>query len=169
MPASSTTSEHRPQPDELLPLSIWVRGLLLLLAGGLATVFGIAVWLNPYDDEGEPMRMATHRKLGLPPCTFNDVTGMPCPSCGMTTSFSLLMHGDIVNSLRANWVGTLLATACLLFIPWALVSVWRRKTLFFSSLDWPLMLGLLVLMVLMLLRWVLVVGLGWIPSGPPPT
>src|SRR5262249_11389862 len=99
-------------------------------------------------------------QLGLPPCSFVEATGLPCPSCGMTTSFSLLAHGDVVNSLRANWVGTMLAVACLAYIPWAVVSVVRGRTLFFRSLE-RVMVGFVVaLLALMLLRWGLVVGLG---------
>ena len=31
----------------------------------------------------------------MPPCNFVLMTGKPCPSCGMTTSFALLVRGDI--------------------------------------------------------------------------
>ena len=73
--------------------------------------------------------------MNLPDCTFKTMTGLPCPSCGMTTSFSLLMHGDPINSLRANWVGTGLALFCLALIPWALASVWLKRPLFVVSLE----------------------------------
>ena len=105
---------------------------------------------------------ATHRQLGLPPCTFADVTGVPCPSCGMTTSFALLVRGDVANSLRANWVGTLLATFCLLFIPWAAVSVVRGRALFVGSLERALVAVIMTLLTLLFLRWGLVlVGMWW--------
>ncbi|HQR32473.1 MAG TPA: DUF2752 domain-containing protein [Blastocatellia bacterium] len=30
----------------------------------------------------------THEQLGLPPCLFFKWTGIPCPNCGLTTSFA---------------------------------------------------------------------------------
>ena len=63
------------------------------------------------------------------------MTGVPCPSCGMTTSFALLLHGDIANSLRANAVGTLLAVFCLVLIPWSLACVVFKRFFLIVSLD----------------------------------
>jgi hypothetical protein len=125
---------------------------------GLVVIFTIAICLNPYQGDGSARRLATHQQLGLPPCTFVDVTGVPCPACGMTTSFALFVRGDIANSLRANWVGTLLATFCLLFIPWALSSIDRGRPLFIRSLEKAFISILTGLLVLMFARWLIVVG-----------
>jgi hypothetical protein len=138
-----------------------VRAALLGVVAVLAAVFVTAARIDPYDEDGSARRMATHRQLGLPPCTFNEVTGVPCPSCGMTTSFALLVRGDVLNSLRANAVGTLLAAFCLAVVPWALVSVARRRALWVRSLEHALIAVVLGLLVLMTLRWCLVVGLLW--------
>lgn len=51
----------------------------------------------------------THRQLGLPPCGLLRMTGVPCMTCGMTTSFSELAHGNIWRSLVAQPAGTVLA------------------------------------------------------------
>src|SRR6516162_9941646 len=99
----------------------YVRGLLLSMAAGLAAVFVIAFWLNPYTADGSPRTMATHTQLGIPPCNFVVLTGKPCPACGMTTSFALLVRGDVGASLRANWVGTLLAGFWAGLLVWAVV------------------------------------------------
>ena len=106
--------------------------------------------------------METHRQLGLPPCTFKELTGLPCPSCGMTTSFALLIRGDVGNSLRANAVGTLLAAFCLTMIPWGLATVVRGRPLFIQSMERTLTLVVVTLLTLMLLRWGIVLGLHWL-------
>jgi len=151
-------------PTALPYLGWWVRGTLLLIVGGLVTVFTIAVLLNPYNPDGTPRTMGTHTgpPLYLPDCTFKTMTGgLPCPSCGMTTSFSLLMHGDPLNSLRANWVGTGLALLCLALIPWAVASVWLKRPLFLVSLERAAAVSVVGFFVIMLLRWGIVLLLIW--------
>ncbi|HTU89374.1 MAG TPA: DUF2752 domain-containing protein [Gemmataceae bacterium] len=158
------------EPEEVLEAvpvqGAWVRGSLMGLALALVAVFIVAGWLNPYSADGSPRNLATHQQLGLPPCTFYYTTGLPCPSCGMTTSFALLMHGDMLNSLRANAVGTLLAGFCLLLIPWCLASALCRRTLFIRSMERTLTLVVLVFLSMMLLRWVIVLGLTWWTGTP---
>jgi hypothetical protein len=144
----------------------WVRGSLTGLALALIAVFAVACWLNPYNADGSPRTLATHQQLGLPPCNFYRFTGLPCPACGMTTSFSLLMHGDLWNSLRANAVGTLLAGFWLLLIPWCLASAMWQRTLFIRSTERALTLVVLLFLTLMLLRWIIVLGLAWWTGTP---
>src|SRR5438128_7346592 len=128
-------------------------------------VFGLAAWLKPYDAAGQALKMETHRQMGLPPCTFKAMTGMPCPSCGMTTSFALLIRGDVWNSLKANAVGTLLAAFCLALVPWSLVCSLRGRPLFIISMERALTTIIVGFVVLMLLRWGIVLGLGWLNGG----
>ncbi len=137
-------------------LRAWLRCLLVAIALGLCTVFGIAIYLNPYREDGEARSMETHRQLGLPECTFKELSGKPCPSCGMTTSFALLVRGDVISSLRANFVGTLLATVGLAFIPWALGSAWRARYFWIESLEWFLPRFIVLFLVLLLTRWAVV-------------
>jgi hypothetical protein len=134
-------------------LQWWARALLLTLAGLLVGVFAIAIALNPYRPDGTARLEETHRQMGLPPCSFRVATGMPCPSCGMTTSFALLIRGDLWNSLRANAVGTLLGLFCLAFIPWAVWSAFRGELLFISSVESTLTRLVVAFLVLMLMRW----------------
>lgn len=147
-------------------LPIWVRLLLLGLAGIWVTVFTIGALLNPYFEDGTPRRMETHRQMGLPECTFKEVTGYPCPSCGMTTSFSLLMHGDVWNSLRANFAGTVLAALGLVYVPWSVLSAWRGRFMYIRSLEMTLFRISIVFIVLLFGRWGVALAMTyWSQSG----
>ena len=131
----------------------WVRGVLLLIAALLALVFYIATRVQPYKGDGEAMRSGSHQSLGLPPCRFKQMTELPCPSCGMTTSFAFLVRGDVVNSAKANWVGMGLAIYCALLVPWCLLSALRGRFLWVKRLEGPLALSVGLFTVLMLGRW----------------
>ena len=156
VPPSLSTETFDQEPVPVGPvLGRWVRLSLVLIAVGLVLVFAMALWLNPYRD-GQVWLMETHRQLGLPECNFKRITGLPCPSCGMTSSFALLMHGDLVNSLKANAVGTLLALVCLAYIPWALWSALRGRRLWIVSFERVLLRLVVVFLVLMLCRWAIV-------------
>ncbi len=77
--------------------------------------FFVATRLEP-----DPAGFGTHRQLGLPPCTVREVFGVPCPSCGMTTSFSHFVRGQWIRAAQANAAGFLLAVLCAAQIPWAM-------------------------------------------------
>lgn len=131
------------------------RLALLVVAALLAGVFAVAVWLNPYNPDGTPRTMATHTQLGMPPCNFVLMTGRPCPSCGMTTSFALLVRGDIGASLRANWAGTVIAVLWAVTLVWAAASGVRGRALVIPRGRGELVLtaGVGIVLALMLARW----------------
>lgn len=86
-------------------LSRWHNRLVALpvfLAG--STVLGLAGWLTP-----NSAGLGTHRQLGLPPCQFEQVTGIPCATCGCTTSFAHAAHGSLLDAFITQPFGALLA------------------------------------------------------------
>jgi len=83
---------------------------------GAASVLALARTL-----EASAAGHGTHTQLGLPPCGFYSLTGVPCPACGLTTSFVHLAHGDWVSAALANPVGVPL---CLLTFGALPLSVW---------------------------------------------
>jgi len=88
---------------------MWQRVLALVIGLACLTVLCIAVWLEP-----NPAGVGTHtgmNMVGFQPCNFLERTGVPCPSCGMTTSFALLVRGRVFSSLYVQPMGTLLAMA----------------------------------------------------------
>lgn len=147
-------------PDEIPEKSVragrWVRVSLLAIGIMLVGVFALAAYLNPYNADGSPRSMATHTTIGLPPCNFVELTGKPCPSCGMTTSFALLVRGDVGNSLGANWVGTVIAAVWAALLVWCFASAAAAKLFLIPRDRGELVLTVSVggLLVLMIGRWV---------------
>lgn len=168
VPASWTQTQPGAdeQPPQALPvLTRRVRAAIVVVASGLIGLFAVAARLNPYGPDGAPLGMGTHKQLGLPECNFLRLTGLPCPSCGMTTSFALLMHGDVVASLRANPVGTLLAVFLLGIIPWSLIGAMRGRWLWVRRLEPWLLAAVILFTSLAVVRWGLVLVVRWWGTG----
>jgi hypothetical protein len=109
-----------PPQDSLMPR---VERVALFLAGVVIICgFILSCLLKP-----DPRGFGTHQQFGLPPCSFQILFGIPCPSCGGTTSFAHFVRGQWWNSFRANAAAFLLAVNCALFVPWAWISSWRGR------------------------------------------
>lgn len=142
--------------DEARPIHRWIRFGLILLTVPWFCVFFTAIFLiNPYTD-GAPPRLGVHQQLGLPECNFKTIVGVPCPSCGMTTSFTLLIRADIWNSLQANFAGTALATFGLLFIPWAFASAFFGRFVLIKSIELVVFRLAIVFLAMLFGRWMIV-------------
>ncbi len=86
-PSDSKTSPYQKR--------YYVIGLLFS-----SLLLGVSVWLTP-----EEKGYGTHTQLGLPECSFKQMTGVPGPGCGTTTSFAYMSDGEPVKALRANLFG----------------------------------------------------------------
>ncbi len=147
--------------DRPTPVRWWARMILSALTIPWLIVFFIATTIRPYHDDGSPRLMGTHMQIGigdntLPDCNFKELAKLPCPSCGMTTSFCLLIRADIWNSMRANCAGTVLASFGLLFIPWALASAFLGRIVFIRSLETVIFRLAVIFLALLFGRWVIV-------------
>jgi len=65
----------------------------------------------------DPVGHGTHTQLGLPPCGFLVVTGLPCPGCGLTTCFSHMIRAEVVQAAAANPFGVPLFLVSFFTIP----------------------------------------------------
>jgi hypothetical protein len=125
MDASSSSPSPQalaaPPIDALSPEAVRRRRWsALAVAVGTGMLLGLAWWLQP-----SPNGFGTHQALGLPPCSWPDRFGVPCPSCGMTTAFSYAAKGRFVSSFLAQPMGMLLALAAggaFVVSLWTLVS-----------------------------------------------
>src|SRR3990172_8946598 len=128
--------EARPVGHRLGPLVVWhaVEGrvvgrlyALVFAAIGLA-VLAAAGWMTP-----DRSHLGTHRQLGLPPCAFVAVTGFPCPTCGMTTSFSFVVRGRLFEAAKSSLFGSFLAISTVVLTAAGLVcSIIGR----YPNLNW---------------------------------
>ncbi len=77
----------------------------------------------------------THQQLGLPPCPSALFLDRPCPGCGLTTSWSALLHGNLGLSFHAHPLGPVLY---LLFtaIAWTGLYGWIKKLRVRSEQPW---------------------------------
>ena len=92
----------------------WLAGVVILLAIPLT----VATRLTPKADG-----LGTHQQLGLPPCTVRLLWGVRCPACGMTTSWSHFVRGELASGLRASVAGTLLAVSACVGLTVAMIGV----------------------------------------------
>jgi len=76
----------------------------------------------------DPRGVGTHEQVGLPPCGFHRLTGLPCPGCGTTTAFAYAVRLRFAHAFMANPFGMLLCTTTAAFGTFSLlclVTDWR--------------------------------------------
>jgi len=73
---------------------------------GCLAVLIVAAWLTPAAGG-----MGSHHQLGLRPCGFLERTGLPCGTCGMTTSFSHFADGNLLASVYVQPFGAVAAVS----------------------------------------------------------
>lgn len=61
--------------------------------------------------------------LPTPLCPLHALTGIPCPTCGMTRATTALLHGHPVEALAWNPLATLAMGAAALYVLYAAVVV----------------------------------------------
>ncbi|MBI4578098.1 MAG: DUF2752 domain-containing protein [Planctomycetes bacterium] len=149
---------------QMVPLDGPIGGRLYatgVLAAAIV-VLAVAARLHP-----EGRYEGAHQQLGLPPCGFIVITGLPCPTCGMTTAFAYTIHGHPLLALRAQAVGFLLAVSTVAAALFAVISLvsGRRPAVNWYRID-PVRLvwigcGLFVVAWgVKIVCWLLVDGMG---------
>jgi hypothetical protein len=102
---------------ESLPGESHSKKLAVMTLAGLSMVFLASVFFapraaGPFDDY-------------FTVCGFKNLTGLPCPGCGLTHSFCALGKGDLFGALAFNALGP------LLFL--ALGLIWVRAALILAN------------------------------------
>ncbi len=148
MPQASLKPDTQPTriPREGELLGHWI--VLLICAGILLG----GLLISPPGCNSPYLRIG---RIPIPDtCSFKNLTGLPCPGCGLTRSIVAGMHGDFKVSLRFHKLGVLtLVYVCLQFlfrlIVIALPSLRTRVMGFGRVLN----RGMIVLAMLYILNW----------------
>jgi len=105
----------------------------------------LATLENPY----------THTGLPLPPCGFKSMFHKPCPSCGMTTSFSLIVRGRFIEAAKAQPAGVFLFLTTLFVWGSLPYHFFIKKKKLVDLLELPYLLPILMAnLVVILVVWV---------------
>lgn len=121
-PANELRARPRSSPGERL-----VAGVLALLC---CLVIGTAYKLEPAE-----AGFGTHEQLGLAPCGFVVISErsfgrpFPCPSCGMTTSWSHAAKGQVLSAILAQPLGFVLFCAAVTMAVWGAVCAFTARPL----------------------------------------
>ena len=106
---------HAASPPAQMAGSAWLRmRSRIRLRGAIVAAVCWSMVITGLAISPSSSGYGTHRRLGLPQCSFLARTGYPCPSCGLTTSVSLTLHGRLLDALRAQPLGVLLTAGAIL-------------------------------------------------------
>ena len=112
-------------------LALRVRLIATVVCIACLALLAVASGLTP-NHNGH----STHKSLGLPPCTLLSLTGVPCPSCGMTTSFAHAAEGRLDHAFITQPGGALLAlmTAMAVLVSGYIAVTGRNIAVYFRPL-----------------------------------
>lgn len=129
----------------------WFTRILSLMTGMLLlALLVIARGLTP-----SPSGFGTHQQLGLPPCTAIVLLNIPCPACGMTTSWSHTLRGNLVAAAQSNAGGMLLALIAMAFLPASCYFFLRGKASTDGWFSLVLAICLVAALGVSLVQWVI--------------
>lgn len=142
-------SGHDPYPInfELIPHLIIVIICSIILVGGLV--------LTPVGSGLELMGLTMPHS-----CLFNNLTGIPCPGCGLTRSLTSAVHGDFAGSFSHHRLGMVVLAYALLQLIFRLgVILTPSQRSRFLIHELRLNRGAIVLGILFGLNWMLTLWL----------
>jgi hypothetical protein len=76
----------------------------------------------------DPRGIGTHEQLFLPPCPFHWFTHLPCPACGLTTSFCYVGKGNLLKAFQTHPLGPLFFSLNIFVAIYAILSMIKKRT-----------------------------------------
>ncbi len=89
----------------------------------------------------DPRGVETHRQLGLPPCGFYRMTGIPCMTCGCTTiTVTHVAHGQFLQAIITQPFGAAVGFLALILLALAPIGLvtgrWVGPSTFTMGFYW---------------------------------
>ncbi|MDX1925344.1 MAG: DUF2752 domain-containing protein [Pirellulaceae bacterium] len=125
----------------------------LRILAGLSGVAVLAILITARCLEPATDGFGTHQQLGLPPCTSVALFGLRCPSCGMTTSWSLATRGELLAAGRVNCGGLLLAIIAMAYLPASCYFTWRGRSTRGGWFSLALGISILTSLAIAIAQW----------------
>lgn len=125
-------------------------------------MLAVAVWLKP-----DPRGYGTHQQLGAGPCGMVLTTGLPCPTCGMTTAFAHTVRGQWISAFMAQPAGFALALATIVMVGVCAYSVWTGRVPAPLTNDRIVFRLFVALLVLLVAGWAFKLGVGLLEGTLP--
>lgn len=97
----------------------WWFGHALLLVAAVFVVATAAVF-----QPSEEMLTVFGQEIPVM-CGWRQMTGLPCPGCGLTRSFTFMAHGQPMLAFEMNWLGPPMFAAVVGAIPWQAFRLWQ--------------------------------------------
>ena len=118
----------------MLSIKYYVAYILAIIAGFVFLYLGIA------------------KKLPELPCILKNITGLSCPSCGMTTSIKYAFNLDLYNSFNAHPFGIHVIIGCIAIILFSAYGLIRRKRYSFTRKRFSTIA--ITIIIIYLLVWI---------------
>ncbi|MFC2164907.1 DUF2752 domain-containing protein [Acidobacteriota bacterium] len=147
----SPVHQGRQSPD-VLPKKRYLTSHFIVLAICSVILIGALLLSPPESDEGH----LTIGSITLPDtCTFKNLTGLPCPGCGLTRSLVAAAHGDVKQSFHHHRLGLLTLLYVLLQFLYRLGAIAAPAfTVRIFGPEKYLNRGIVILAALLFLNWV---------------
>jgi len=126
----------------------------LVIFAACSIILLVSVVLTPVG--GKDASLALAGQIRIPEtCIFKNLTGLPCPGCGLTHAFTEAVRGDFTASLRYHRLGLpILFYIFLQFVLSLSIIVIRKYRSRLLSIGYHLNKGLIVLAALLLINWI---------------
>jgi len=87
------------------------------------SIISVSILLHP-----NPEGYGTHKSLGLPSCLTAKVLGLKkCPSCGLTTAFTLIGKGDFQRAIQVHPWAIYFYSLLFIFLGASIFSLFKKK------------------------------------------